>query len=299
MKVLRPRIRERAIGDGAVLRLGARILEWSPTLRLSKPVEHLAEFEAGIVAQTDLSIEASNYETFRANFASDGDVVFPRVFGAFSSRRVLTMEFVRGTKVEALPKGDHAETAARLSRTFMRMVFEHGFLHADLHPGNFFVLPDGRVAIFDVGLAKRLSRERLDEFIDLTRCIAMGTADEIVAHMKKFHVYLQGSVDWEAVAGEVEVFLLAFRGKTKEELELTIFFDQMFALGRKHRVRPVTEFTLILLGVMTAEGVGKMLDRNTDFMGQISGFLMPLLAARVAETARLEANATASLSAGT
>ncbi len=302
VKVLRPKIRERALADGAVLRLGARLLELSPTLRLSKPVEHLAEFEAGIVAQTDLRIEAANYEQFRGHFADDPDVVFPRTFPERSSRRVLTMEFVRGTKVEALPVGDHAAVASLLSRTFMKMVFANGFLHADLHPGNFLVLEGGRVAIFDVGLAKKLSRERLDEFVDFTRCIAMGTPEELVAHMKQYHDYLEGGVDWDAVARDVGVFVTAFRGKTKEELELTIFFDEMFALGRKYRVRPVTEFTLIVLGVMTAEGVGKMLDRKTDFMGQISGFLMPLMAARVAEQARLDeearrASASASASA--
>lgn len=293
VKVLRPGIRERALADGAVLRMGAKLLELSPTLKLSKPLEHLKEFEEGIVAQTDLSVERANYERFRANFEGDPDVTFPEVFPALCSPRVLTMTFLRGQKADSLPPGDHSELATKLNRMFMKMVFEHGMLHADLHPGNFLVLEDGRVAVFDVGLAKLLSKERLDEFVDFSRCIAMGTTEELIEHTKTYHEYMEGTVDWDAFARDVEVFVTQFRGMTKEEMELSFFFDTIFALGRKYRVRPVTDFTLIILGVMTAEGVGKMLDAQTDFMGNIAEFLMPLLARRVAELAQMEEAAQA------
>lgn len=204
------------------------------------------------------------------------------------------MEFLRGTKADALGEGDHSELSTQLSRMFMKMAFIDGLLHADLHPGNFLVLEDGRVAVFDVGLAKDLTPRLLDEFVDFSRCIAMGTTDDLVDHTKTFHEYMAGSVDWASFRADVDRFLVEFRGRTKEDLELSVFFDTMFALGRKYRVRPVTEFTLIIVGVMTAEGVGKMLDAKADFMGEIAMFLTPLLADRVARLAREEEERAAS-----
>lgn len=287
VKVLRPGVRKRALADGRVLRALAKMLEWHPELRLSKPVEHLEEFEDGIVAQTDLRLEIDNYRGFHANFADSEEVHFPEVHEELSSERVLTMEFVRGTKADVLPKGSHAEAASRLTRMFFKMIFTDGMLHADLHPGNFLVMDDGRIAVFDVGLAKKLTKARLDEFIDFTRCMTMGTPEEFIGHARLYHEYLEGSVDWTGFLRDIEAFITKFRGLSKEEMELSVFFDTLFALGRRYKVRPVTEFTLILLGVMTAEGVGKQLDPETDFLGQVADHLMPLLAVRVAEEAAL------------
>lgn len=297
VKVLRPNIRRRAIADGKVLEIGARLLELSDEIRLSEPVAHLRELESGIIEQTDLRIEAANYERFRANFESMPEVRFPHVHHALSGEHVLTMEFLRGKKADALPPGEHPELARLLSRLFMKMAFQDGLLHADLHPGNFLVLDDGTVAIFDVGLAKHLSPELLDEFVDFSRCLAMGTTDDLVQHAKTYHKYLEGTVDWEAFALELGDFVAAFRGKTKEELELTEFFDTIFALGRRHRVQPRTEFTLIIVGIMTAEGVGKLLDAKADFMADIAMFLMPLLAEKVAREARAHDAAEAAAAA--
>lgn len=288
VKVLRPGVRDRAMADAKVLGFFAKLAELNAEVKLSKPHEHLLELEQGIIEQTDLRIEAANYDAFRKNFESFEGVRFPHVHHDHSSEHVLTMEFVRGTKVDALPPGDHSALATRLSHLFMKMAFIDGLLHADLHPGNFVVTDDGTVVVFDVGLAKHLSAERRDEFVDFSRCVAMGTPEDLVEHAKTYHEYLEGSVDWDGFARDLEGFVKSFRGKTKEELELSQFFDTTFALGRKYKVRPVTEFTLIIVGVMTAEGVGKMLDAKTDFMGEIAMFLMPLLADRVARLAREE-----------
>ncbi len=79
------------------------------------------------------------------------------------------MEFVRGTKVDALGEGDHADTANRVGSMFLKMCVVDGFVHADLHPGNFLIMDDGRVAVFDLGLVKDLSDHLLLEFVDFTK----------------------------------------------------------------------------------------------------------------------------------
>ena len=82
---------------------------------------------------------------------------FPEVLPELSATRVMTMELLRGTKLDALPPGDHAALAKRLQLVFLKMCFEDGFVHADLHPGNMLLTHEGEIAIFDVGLVKHLS----------------------------------------------------------------------------------------------------------------------------------------------
>ncbi len=279
VKVLRPDVRQRIERDATILRTGAKLLALHPALKLSDPLGHLEHFIGGILDQTDLRIEAENSAQFHENFHGFEGVVFPRIFEEACSERVLTMEFFEGTKVDELAPGDHSQLTDRLARAFMKMCFEDGFLHADLHPGNFLALADGRVGIFDVGLAKRLDDDLLTEFVDFTKCMVMGTSVDMTAHMKHFHTYMEG-VDWDAMEVDMASLVTKFRGQTKSELEMGAMFDEMFALGRKYRVRPRTELTLIIVGMITAEGVGKMLDPDSDMFAQTAEFLLPILARR-------------------
>ena len=208
---------------------------WHPKLRLSDPVGHLAHFIQGILDQTDLRLEADNNRQFRTNFEELDWIVFPQLVDELCSERVLTMDFLGGEKVDELADGDHTVLANRLAHCFLKMCFEDGFLHADLHPGNFSVLPDSHVAVYDLGLAKKLPHDLLEEFIDFTRCMAMGTAADMTAHMKRFHTYMDG-VDWDVLEKDMSALVQKFRGQTKAELEMGEMFDEMFALGRKYRV---------------------------------------------------------------
>jgi ubiquinone biosynthesis protein len=160
-----------------------------------------------------------------------------------------------------------------------KMCFEDGFVHADLHPGNMVVQDDARLVIFDVGLAKQLHEDVLIQFIDMSKCIAMGTPDDIVAHLRRFHTYL-GDVDWDALRTEVVVFAEKFRGRDMAKLEYGELLAEMFAIGRKHQVRPVTDMMLVFVALITAQGIGKMLEPTHNVFTSIAQFLIPILMKR-------------------
>jgi ubiquinone biosynthesis protein len=288
IKVLRPGVRAAAERDGVILIALARALELLPEARLSEPVAHVRHFVAGIVEQTDLRSEAVHYERFRRNFARRSDVVFPRVYPACSSEHVLTMDFVEGSKLDALGPGPHRAIAQQTRSTFFQMCFEDGFVHADLHPGNLLLTPDGKLAIFDVGLVKQLDDAVLAQFVDFAKCLAVGTADDFVAHLRRFHGYL-AEVDWDAVQRDAVTFIGRFRGKTSSELEMGELINGVFAMSRVHHIRPVADLTLILVGVVTTEGIAKTLDPEVDMFRELAGYLMPLLHRRAASVADVAA----------
>jgi len=283
VKVLRPGVRRQVERDQAILLAGARLIALVPRWRAHGPVEHTRHFVEAIHDQTDLRIEADNYRRFRANFAGRRDVAFPEVLGELSGERVLTMEFIRGTKLDALPADTDPRRRTRLAEALRlvmcKMCFEDGFVHADLHPGNMVVQDDNTLVIFDVGLAKLLHDDVLLQFIDMSKCLAMGTPDDLIAHLKRFHTYL-GTVDWAALRVEVSAFASQFRAKTTGKLEYGELIGGMFALGRKYHVHPLPDMTLVFVALITSQGIGKMLDPGHNIFATVAQFLIPILQKR-------------------
>ena len=280
VKVLRPGVRRQVERDQVILIWFARVIALHPGWRRSDPVGHTKHFIDAIYDQTDLTIEQHNYDRFHANFANVKHVRFPQVHKELCSARVLTMEFVRGTKIDALPPGVYPKLAENVRVTFFKMCFEDGFVHADLHPGNMVVQDDREtIIIYDVGLAKLLHEDVLIQFIDMTKCIAMGTPDDIVAHLKRFHSYV-GDIDWGALRVEVEAFAAKFRHKDAAKLEYGELIGEMFAIGRKHKVRPVTDMMMVFVALITAQGIGKMLEPGHNVFGAVAMYLIPILMKR-------------------
>jgi ubiquinone biosynthesis protein len=279
VKVLRPGVRRQVERDQVILIWFARVIALHPGWRRSDPVGHTRHFIDAIHDQTDLKIEAANYVRFHANFKGVPNVRFPTVHTELCSSRVLTMEFIRGTKVDALPPGVYPKLAKVVRTTFFKMCFEDGFVHADLHPGNMVVQDNDSIVVYDVGLAKLLHEDVLIQFIDMTKCIAMGTPEDIVAHLRRFHTYI-GEIDWESLRVEVTEFASKFRAKDAAKLEYGELIGEMFAIGRKHKVRPVTDMMLVFVALITAQGIGKMLEPEHNVFATVAIFLMPILMKR-------------------
>ena len=298
VKVLRPGVRRQVERDQAILLGGARLLSLRPKWRANDPVGHTKHFTDAIHDQTNLGLEAENYTRFRDNFAGSRDVTFPEVYSELSSERVLVMQFVRGTKVDALPADITPERRSKLAETvrmsMFKMCFTDGFVHADLHPGNMVVQDDGTLVIFDAGLAKLLHEDVLIQFIDMTKCLAMGTPDDLVAHLKRFHTYV-GEIDWTQLRVEVEAFAQKFRAQDVSKLEYGELITEMFAIGRKYRVRPVTDMMLVFVALITAQGIGKMLEPEHNVFGAVAVYLLPILMKRnesIPDTAEAKAAAS-------
>jgi ubiquinone biosynthesis protein len=281
VKVLRPGVRAQIARDGAFLVASARLIGLHPVLRLSDPVGFVREFVDGLVRQTDLRVEARNYERFRSNFADDPRIAFPAVHGELSSEAVLVMEFVRGVKLDALGPGDHTGIARALREATYRMCLSDGFMHADLHPGNMARRADGVLVLFDVGLAKEIAPATLEQFVDICRCIAMGGPDDFVSHLQRYHVYI-GEVDWESLRVEAKALVSRFRGKGMAQLEYGELVNELLAIGRRYKVRPMADLSLVIVGSITSQGIGKMLCPDLDDFAEMAKYLAPLLAKRAA-----------------
>lgn len=273
VKIVRPGVR-------AQVRRDAQILLWlahfahaiSGRARAADIIGHTRTIIAGILGQLDLRREADNYDRFRADFASAGGIAFPAIFRDVSTSRVLTMEFVRGVHLERVPARHVPQVTQVLRRMFFAMCFDHGLVHADLHPGNVLVRDDGTVVVLDVGLVKELPPDTVEEIVDFARCLVLGSAEDLVRHLQQHH-RCSKTTNWRAVIEDAEAFILPLRTQCIAQIEISAVVSRLFALARKHRIRPMPELALVLLGMVTIEGIAKRLDPTANTMAEVAAYL--------------------------
>jgi ubiquinone biosynthesis protein len=273
VKVLRPRITIRIRRDAYILLWAAHLAQAvSARARTADVVGHTRSLIVGLLAQTNLRHEHNNYERFRRNFQSAALVKFPRMYSRYTTTDVLTMEFIHGTRLDATAPLLLPAVARSIREAFFAMCFDHGFVHTDLHPGNMLVEADGAVVLLDAGLVKKLPRGLLAQLVDFTRCITAGDANALVTHLQRYHRYMV-KPDWAAVTQDAAVFISRLRASTMATLELATVIGDLFDLARKHRIRPLPEMTLVLLGMVTNEGVAKQLDPAANGLVAIATYL--------------------------
>lgn len=171
VKVQRPELTNRIERDLNILYFLARRSEvLAPDLALIDPVGIVHEFEKAIYQELDANRELTHLQRFQEHFAAFPEVKIPIPYPQYCSQRILTLEFIYGVKITLAPKQFQLkpeELGPRLMRVLFRMIFQNGFFHGDLHPGNILVQADGRLVLLDFGMAGRLSRPQRDHILDV------------------------------------------------------------------------------------------------------------------------------------
>ncbi len=263
VKVRRPDIAGRVALDRAILSFVARAGErLVPSLRIVALEGAVASFCDAVEEQLDLAREADNNRRFQHAFRDDPDVCFPELHDELCSARVLTMELIGGVHESDLDQPGsgidvHAVVEAGM-RGVSRMIFSHGFVHADLHPGNMRFVPPGRVVLLDLGLVGRLEdRDRLNTARML---YAFATGDgATVARVLYDEAPHTATPDYGAYEAEVEGFVGALVDRGLASVQITLEIGRLFDILRRHHVQARSHMTMVNLALMTAEGLGKRL----------------------------------------
>ncbi|MEI6530638.1 MAG: AarF/UbiB family protein [bacterium] len=272
VKVRRPHIERIIEQDLDILlqlaRLAERHLE---ELRPYNPVMIVGEFSDSIRRELDFTIEANNTNRMHQLFEGDETVHIPYVFPQASGKRVLTLERIEGCKITDLPYLEKAgldpkELAVRGGNAFLKQIFEHGFFHADPHPGNLFAMEGNVVGFIDFGMVGRLreqTKAQIAEILlaltmrDIPRlieaCLSLGAADEHT-DMVKLELDLAEFVDRYYVS-------------TLQEFKLAAALRDLVEIVARDHLRMPQEFTLLAKTLVTIEGVGEALDPHFDMVG--------------------------------
>jgi ubiquinone biosynthesis protein len=277
VKVRRPRLEEIVGFDLRVMRMFAQVISIIPQIRLLAPVESVDEFGNAIRMQIDLTLEAEHNQRFRDNFAGSTDVAFPELVDALCSRRVLTMSFVEGCKVlDYDPEISDPKRLARVGfHTLLQMVFDDGFVHADLHPGNILVTPDDQVVLLDLGLVAELDDDNRRAFAQFFAGWASGDGVVMARLMSELSPASRVR-DYQAYEDEVVAFVDKYLGKQLGEVAVSTVALDMMNILRRHRVRVNPVYTMCNIAIAVTEGIGKQLAPDLDLMQETIPFFVKL-----------------------
>ncbi|NNE65055.1 MAG: AarF/ABC1/UbiB kinase family protein [Pyrinomonadaceae bacterium] len=270
VKVQRPNLEGIIKGDVEILRKVASFAKRFPALNKNADWSGmLREFDVTVHEEMDYASEGRNAERFTDMFEKWGNIHVPKIHWEATTSKVLTMEFIHGTKVteiEALKarKVSPEKVNRLLIRTYLKQLLEDGFFHADPHPGNLLVMPDGRLAFFDFGMVGRITPKLQSKMIDAFFHVVAKDPDGIAQDLIDLDFLKSGS-DPEMVRPVVRrmfEFHLDLKLKDVNFKELTydladVMYDYPFRLP--------ANFTYIMRALMTLEGIGIITDPEFNF----------------------------------
>lgn len=264
VKVQRPEAPGRVEADLALMRDFAALLDARFGDRIFIDVKELvAEFEGVIRRELDYEAEAMNARRFAVNF-EDTPVKIPAIYDDLSTKRVLTMEFIEGTRFHdirplLLSPGERRRVAAMGAEAIFKMAFEDGFFHGDPHPGNLILTPRGELALLDFGMVGFMSRGDIEALSRLFIAVIARDAAASLRGLEALGVRYAPEVREELVQ-ELREFLFKYSGLSVGEVTLGQALSELISLVRRYRLSMPPVFPLLTKALVTAEALSRTID---------------------------------------
>ena len=280
VKVQRPGIDATVEADIAILRnlarLSGAVLPALRAFNLPDLVEELADTLRG---ELDFEREGHNAERFAASNDDEPSVFVPRIFWEATTRRVLTMEHSPGHRLDAAPAlpERNARNARQLMDQFLRQVFEHGVFHGDPHPGNVFVLEDGRLCFHDFGALGELSPQVQESLRQLFLAIIARDASWLASAylgMGGASAELDRAQFVKDLAAALEHY---YRESGLGRQSFSAIMQEFMRLGRRHHIRLLRETALLMRAFAELEGLVRSLDAQFSSLEAFRAYSTRLL----------------------
>jgi ubiquinone biosynthesis protein len=271
VKLRRPGVVEQVEEDLHILQDLAAVAErrW-PIAKNYDLIAIAQEFAQTLREELDYLHEGQNVERFAVNFAGDCSVHVPRVYWDTTTARMLTLERIQGVKisdVETLAAAglDCHELANHATRILLTMILEYGFFHADPHPGNVFVEPDGHIALIDFGMTGEIDSATQDVLFRLLLSISRrdaGQLADVVIDLGRTRVH----VDRNRMRRDMQHMLDRYCDRSLGDVKLTAMLNELLTVLRWHHLRLPPNLALLVKTLGMSEGLGIRLDPHFNLM---------------------------------
>lgn len=284
LKVQRPGVKPKIESDLGILQVAARWLEDAIEEAQTMDLQGIIQgFTKSISQELDFRIEARNLERFRQLHRDNDQVVFPRVHRELSTTEVLCMEYLEGSKFDAMiERGEDVRPLVDVYfNASYKMLFIDGFFHGDLHPGNVLVMEEGRkLGILDCGMVGRLSPTMRERVIDILYGILNEDLEAVARTFYDLSVR-RGPVDYAKFEADVvEIGERYLVGLPLSEVQIGVLFSEIVGGATRHNVRMPTDFTMMFKAILTTEGMAKSIAPDIDPIELARPFIMQMVAER-------------------
>ncbi len=265
VKVQRPGIRSIVETDMEILYdlagLAQRHTTWGELYRLT---EIVAEFDHILHNELDFIAEGRHAETLAANFAEDEEVYIPRIYWDYTTKKVLTLEFLDGiklTNLQGLAEAGHdpAEIGRKLIEALLQQILIDGYFHADPHPGNMMVLADGKLAFLDFGIMGSLDQDMRDHITSLIFGLINKNSGDILRAVTNMGV-LPAHVNMFQLRRDIDRLREKYYEIPLKDISAAESLGDIMSVAYRHRIQVPTEFTLLVKTLVVTEGIATRLN---------------------------------------
>jgi len=264
VKIRKAGIESKIESDLAILTGLAELAEkYSSQLKPYRPVALVRQFRRSILQELDFTRERRNLEEFARNFSGDETVHFPRPWPEYSTREVLTMDWLEGIPGSDTPRlqatgEDLNEFARRGASMYMEMIFGHSFYHADPHPGNLMLLPGGVVGVIDCGMSGRLDETQRDDIEGLLLAVVHQDAETLMTVVWSLSS-APPKCPREQLRADLADFVSEYTAQSISELDLSSALNSLAEIVHRHGIVLPPELSLLLRTLVLLEGTAQLL----------------------------------------
>jgi ubiquinone biosynthesis protein len=265
VKLQRPDIQSMIETDLDIVEYLARLAErYIPSSRYLGPVDTVREFRKNLRRELDFNRERQNMDRFASMFGRREGLKVPVTFDRYSTKRVLIMEYVDGTKVSSVlnnPDGPHkvdfdrAKIAERAANLTLEQILIHGFFHADPHPGNLMILPGNTLCYLDFGLMGRLHEEERDALASaisgMVRRDGAKVTDAVLRLTRSGR-----AAQYEDLVDEIQDLVDDYLDRSLKDMNIAELFSDLITLVVGHGITVPASLMMVAKALLTIEGVG-------------------------------------------
>ena len=286
VKVQHQGIEEKVENDLDILMALAKLAEqYDPELRFYQPQNTTAEFRQSLLRELDFRREMRNLLQFERNFHNNPAVHIPVAYPDLTTRRVLTMEKLNGysiANVERLEQDgfDGKALVHTGANIFVDMIFRDRFYHADPHPGNIWVLSDGRIGLLDCGMIGRLdsrTQQGIEQILFAVMTKDSSQLTNIVIRLSSAPLTLNRA----ALEADIEDFVAEHIEQAAADFDISNTLDMLAAIIRKHRILLPTGISSLIRLLIMLEGTVKLLDPEFKLFDILANRKVELMQKRV------------------
>ena len=283
VKVVRPGISKQIRRDIRVMYTMAHKLEKMFELaRVVGATNVVEEFERSIFNELDMHIEAGSIEKFFRFYRHIEEICIPKVYWEQTAKSVLVIDFIYGVKMDQVPAiqemGIDPKAIAMIGlRSLSRQLMEFGFVHADPHPGNTIVTPDGRVGLVDFGITAHLDEELMIQIARLFLGYAEHDYNLVMESLLDAGI-ISEDMDLNAFRNDLKEMSEPFYGRSLQTISVTDVYDQVVRLLFRYHLRLPQNLLLLLKTFIQTESLGKILGSDASILEVIRPYARAMLA---------------------
>ena len=250
-----------------------------------RPEAIVREMSRTMRRELDFEREARNLKQFRALFENEPDVTVPEPISELSSTRMITMQRISGTKLREMrntpPEGvDPAEIARSGANLYLKMIFNHGFYHADPHPGNLVVTDDGKIGLLDFGMVGRISEQLREDIEAMLVAIVNQDVLMLTALIKRVG-NCPMDLDESALSNDIADFVGQYSTQMVAHFDMSGALNDFVSVVRRYEISLPSEAMLLIKVLVTLEGTGRLLNPQFSLMEIMKPFQRMLILKRM------------------